>query len=201
MPEQERWLIVGLGNPGRRYAKNRHNVGFRCVDRLASVHHLTFDHKRAKAKLALGSVQGHQVILAQPQTFMNESGQAVAPLTRFYRVPPERMLVIYDDLDLEPGTVRLRRWGGSGGHKGMHSVIQQLGTQAFPRVRVGIGRPPGRMDPADYVLQDLSNEELPLMEKVFDWVVCASECWLQEGIEIAMTRFNANLQQVTGVEL
>jgi PTH1 family peptidyl-tRNA hydrolase len=195
MPEQQRYLVVGLGNPGRRYAKNRHNAGFHCLDRLAARHRLGFDNRRAKAKLALGAIQGRPVILAKPQTFMNDVGRAVAPLAHFYRIPPERLLVVYDDLDLDPGTVRLRAKGGSGGHKGMRSIIQQLGGQDFPRVRVGIGRPPGRMDPADYVLQNFGSDEQPLMQEVYDWVVRAVECWLGQGIEIAMTNFNTNLAE------
>jgi PTH1 family peptidyl-tRNA hydrolase len=162
---------------------------------LASSHQLRFDSQRAKAKLALGSIQGQPTILAKPQTFMNDVGRAVAPLAHFYRVSPERLLVIYDDLDLDQGTVRLRFKGGSGGHKGMRSIIRQLGTQDFPRVRVGIGRPPGRMDPADYVLQNFGGDEQPLMQEVYDWVVRAVECWLGQGIEIAMTNFNANLAE------
>ncbi len=190
MTEQERWLIVGLGNPGRRYANNRHNVGFQCLDRLATAHQLTFDRRRDLARLALGQIEGRAVGLLKPQTFMNESGRAVARVTHFYRVPLQRLLVIFDDLDLPQGSVRLRPQGGSGGHKGMASIIAHLGEQEYPRVRVGIGRPPGRMDPAAYVLQDFGDEERPLMSEVYDWVVSAVACWLTEGIDIAMTRFN-----------
>ena len=132
-------------------------------------------------------------MLLKPQTFMNESGRSVALVARFYKVPAERMLVIFDDLDLPQGAVRLRPRGGSGGHKGMRSIMTQLGGQDFPRIRVGIGRPPGRMDPAAYVLQDYDDKEQPLMTKVYDWIVLAVECWLTEGIDIAMTRFNKNL--------
>lgn len=190
MTDQERCLIVGLGNPGQRYAQNRHNVGFQCLDRLARAHHLAFDKNRNKARLAQGLIAGHPVILVKPQTFMNESGQAVARVSRFFKVPMERMLVIYDELDLPLGSVRLRPWGGSGGHKGMHSIIAQMGGRAFSRLRVGIGRPPGRMDPAAYVLRDFADDEGILVAEVYDWVVRAVECWLTDGIEIAMTTFN-----------
>jgi PTH1 family peptidyl-tRNA hydrolase len=190
MTEQERWLIVGLGNTGRRYANNRHNVGFQCLDRLARAHQLTFDRRWGRARLVLGRIEGRAVVLLKPQTFMNESGRAVATVARFYQVPLQRLLVIFDDLDLPQGSVRLRPQGGSGGHKGMASIIAHLGAQEYPRVRVGIGRPPGRMDPAAYVLQDFDDEERPLMSEVYDWVVRAVACWLTEGIEIAMTRFN-----------
>jgi PTH1 family peptidyl-tRNA hydrolase len=190
MLQQERSLIAGLGNPGRQYANNRHNVGYRCVQRLARAHCLDFSKRRGEARLALGHIAERSVILLKPQTFMNESGRAVASVSRFYKVPTRRLLVIFDDLDLPQGSVRLRPGGGSGGHKGMRSIIAELGGHGFSRVRVGIGRPPGRMDPADYVLQDFGDNERPVMEEVYKWVVRAVECWLIDGIDIAMTRFN-----------
>jgi PTH1 family peptidyl-tRNA hydrolase len=190
MRDQERWLIAGLGNPGREYADNRHNAGFQSLDGLARAHNLRFDTRRNRGLLALGEIAGRPVILLKPQSFMNDSGRSVAPVARFYRVPPERLLVIYDELDLPLGSVRLRSEGGSGGHRGMRSIINQLGRQDFSRVRVGIGRPPGRMDPADYVLRDFDPGEQLLMEEVFEWVGQAVECWLVDGIDVAMTRFN-----------
>ncbi|MGD9100074.1 MAG: aminoacyl-tRNA hydrolase [Anaerolineae bacterium] len=194
MGKKGRWMVVGLGNPGRRYARNRHNVGFHCLERLARAHKLTFSVRGRRGRLALGHIQGRAVVLLKPRTFMNESGRAVAPAVRFYKMPLERLLVIYDDLDLPQGTVRLRSQGGSGGHNGMRSIIAQLGgRQNFARVRVGIGRPPGRMDPAAYVLRNFGSQERPLMDEVYDWVVRAVECWLVEGIDIAMTQFNKNL--------
>jgi PTH1 family peptidyl-tRNA hydrolase len=183
-------LIVGLGNPGREYTSNRHNVGFRCLERLAAAHDLAFDKRQKRARVALGTICERRIILAQPQTFMNESGRAVVPLARFYRVSLERLLVVYDDLDLPLGMVRLRPDGGSGGHKGMHSIIEQLGSQSFPRLRIGIGRPPGQMDPVDYVLQDFSTEEEPALEGTLERAMAAIEVWLSEGIETAMTRYN-----------
>jgi PTH1 family peptidyl-tRNA hydrolase len=194
MDEKGRWMVVGLGNPGRRYAHSRHNVGFHCLERLAGAHRLAFSERKRRGRLALGQIQGRPVVLLKPRTFMNESGRAVAPAMRFYQVPLERLLVIYDDLDLPQGSVRLRAKGGSGGHNGMRSIMAQLGgRQNFARVRVGIGRPPGRMDPADYVLRSFGSQERPLMEEVYDWVVRAIECWLVEGIDMAMTQFNKNL--------
>jgi len=193
MTEKEHWLIAGLGNPGRRYSHNRHNVGFQCLDRLAHVHQLTFDQRHGQARLAFGQIEGRALVLLKSRTFMNESGRAVAPVARFFKVPPERLLVIYDELDIPLGTVRIRSKGGSGGHGGMRSLIAQLGGPDFPRVRVGIGRPPGRMDPAAYVLQDFDKAERALLAEVYDWVVRAVECWLTDGIEIAMTRFNRDL--------
>ncbi len=188
--ETEFYMAVGLGNPGQQYAGNRHNVGFRCVERLAALHGLTFDKQQKQALIAAGKIGEQRVMLLKPQTFMNESGRAVVPLARFYQIPPERMLVVYDDLDLPLGTLRLRPEGGSGGHKGMRSIIEHLGGQDFPRLRIGIGRPPGRMDPAAYVLQDFAAEELPLLEETLERAVAAVETWLRQGIEAAMERYN-----------
>ena len=186
----ERCLIVGLGNPGPKYAANRHNVGFRCVERLAAAHDLSFDRRQKRSRVASGSIRERRVILAQPRTFMNESGRAVAPLARFYRVPLEHLLVVYDDLDLPLGAIRMRPAGGSGGHKGMRSIIERLGSRDFPRLRIGIDRPPGRMDPAAYVLQDFSVEEVALLEDTLERAVAAIETWLCEGVEAAMSRYN-----------
>ena len=183
-------MIVGLGNPGPRYARNRHNVGFQCLDRLAEKHGLAFDERRANAVLARGRIDAARVVLVKPMTFMNLVGPAVAAVARFYKIAPQDLLVVYDDLDLPQGRIRLRPEGGSGGHNGMKSIIQHLGTQAFPRLRVGIGRPPGRMDPADYVLQDFSPEEEAVMSQVRERAVAAIECWLREGIVEAMNTFN-----------
>jgi PTH1 family peptidyl-tRNA hydrolase len=185
-------LIAGLGNPGAKYAANRHNAGFMCLDRLAAVHGLAFSRTQKQALVALGSVAGHDVILAKPQTYMNESGRAVAALVRFYGVALDRLLVVYDDLDLPLGTLRMRPEGGTGGHKGMTSVIQHLGgSQSFPRLRIGIGRPPGRMDPAAYVLQDFPGDELLLFGEVLGRAVDTIQLWLDEGIDAAMNACNA----------
>jgi PTH1 family peptidyl-tRNA hydrolase len=185
-------LIVGLGNPGRDHVKNRHNVGFHCVDRLAKVHGLEFDELKNKARLARGRIAGRRAILAKPQTYVNLSGEAVGPVSRFFKVPPQDTLVIYDDLDLPQGTVRLRPGGSSGGHNGLKSIIEHLGTDGFPRLRVGIGRPPGRMEPAAYVLQDFAADELEVMEEVYQRVLAAVEVYITEGIAEAMNRFNAS---------
>ena len=191
-----RHLIVGLGNPGRQYADNRHNVGFRCIERLASQHGLSFSRRQRQASVALGLILKRAVILAKPRTYMNKSGRPVSSLARYYRVPLDRVLVVYDDLDLPLGTTRLRPSGGSGGHRGMRSVINQLGSQAFPRLRIGIGRPPGRMDPADYVLQDFSNEEAILLERTLDQATAAVEAWLIDGVDEAMSHYNRSIQRV-----
>lgn len=182
-------LIVGLGNPGRKYAHNRHNVGFRCLDRLAQAHGLSFTRRRARVSLALGKIAEVGVVLAKPRTYMNLSGQAVRPLASFYKLALEDILVIYDDLDLPLGTIRLRPGGGSGGHKGMRSIIEALGSQAFPRLRVGIGRPPGN-DAVNYVLSDFTADEQIMLESVYEKVVAAVELFLREGIEAAMNAHN-----------
>ncbi len=185
-------MIVGLGNPGPHYARNRHNVGFQCVDLLAKTHGLTFDRRHHNASLALGRIGLQRVILVKPMTFMNVVGPAVAAVARFYQVAPANMLVIYDDLDLPLGKIRLRPEGSSGGHNGVKSLIQHLGTQAFPRLRIGIGRPGGPMDPADYVLQDFSPEQEEVMVQARDRAVKAIERWLEAGIVEAMNEFNSN---------
>lgn len=182
-------LIVGLGNPGREYAGNRHNVGFQCLDRLAEAWGLSFSKRKHKALLAQGEIADLKAILAKPQTFMNLSGEAVQRLARFYKVPLEGILVIYDDLDLPVGKIRLRPEGGSGGHRGMNSIIEHLGTDGFPRLRVGIGRPTYG-DPVDYVLGDFAPEERIAIEEVYKTVVSAVEFWLAEGIVAAMNRYN-----------
>ncbi len=184
-------LIVGLGNPGSEYASHRHNIGFRVVQALAEAHGLTFARRKsAKARVAEGRVGCRQVLLAKPQTFMNLSGKTVGRLSRAHEIPSERILVIFDDLDLPLGRLRLRPEGGSGGHRGMRSIIETLGTQAFPRLRVGIDRPPGSMDPADYVLEPFGEEEAALAGEAVERAVAAVECWLSEGIVAAMDRFN-----------
>jgi PTH1 family peptidyl-tRNA hydrolase len=187
----DRYLIVGLGNPGREYQATRHNVGFRCADALIKAHGLVVAAKKqSKAKVADGAIAGRRVLVAKPQTFMNLSGSSVQGLATFYKIPPERIIVIFDDLDLPPGTLRIRQKGGSGGHRGLTDIVQKLGTQNFPRIRFGIGRPPGKMDPAAFVLRPFSAEEIPLVEQAVERALKAIETWLIEGIDIAMTRFN-----------
>lgn len=187
-------MIVGLGNPGPRYAHNRHNIGFQCINLLAQRHHIEGGRVQHRAMTVDGWISRGgaraKVLLAKPMTYMNASGEAIGPLARYYHVEPEDIIVVHDDLDLEMGKLRLRRNGSSGGQNGVKSITRHLGTPDFHRAKVGIGRPPGRMDPAAYVLQDFSADEEeifgPLREKVCD----ALECWLFEGIEAAMNRYN-----------
>jgi PTH1 family peptidyl-tRNA hydrolase len=184
-------LIVGLGNPGPEYAAHRHNVGFQIVEALARTHGLAFSRQKyMKARVARGQIGDGSVLLVKPQTFMNLSGRAVARLHRAHEIPPERILVVYDDLDLPLGRLRLRSEGGSGGHKGIHSIIEALGTQAFPRLRVGIDRPPGNVDPAEYVLQPFDEDQKPLHVEMISRAMAAIECWLADGVVAAMDQFN-----------
>lgn len=186
----ETYLIVGLGNPGREYRFNRHNIGFMLIDRVAV--RLTARLTRFQSKALIGTARygDKKVILAKPQTYMNLSGQAIQGLSSFYKIPLENLLVAHDDLDLPFGTIRLRPGGGAGGQKGIKSTIQQLGTQEFPRLRMGIGRPPGRMDAAAYVLQDFAGAEEQLLSETLERAADAVEKWMDAGIEKAMTHFN-----------
>jgi PTH1 family peptidyl-tRNA hydrolase len=183
-------LIVGLGNPGREYAGNRHNVGFMIADRWAAAHAFAFNKIQHHAIIAQGRHGERRVIIAKPQTFMNDSGRAVGALLRFYKIPVEQLLVIFDDLDLPFGVIRLRADGGAGGHNGMRSIIQQLGGNQFARLRVGIGRPPGRMDPAAFVLQDFGRDETAELDALRDRAGQAIDTFLAAGITAAMNQFN-----------
>ena len=185
----QRYLIVGLGNPGRKYRSNRHNVGFLLVDRLAQAYQIGMGKVQNKAVIGSGRIAGKAVILAKPQTYMNGSGDSVGPLVNYYKIPLENVLVAYDELDLPLGTLRIREKGGAGGHNGMKSIIQHLG-QDFPRMRIGIGRPQGRMQPAAFVLQDFSKDEWAMMTDVLDTAVSAVETFVHADINLAMTRFN-----------
>lgn len=188
----ERFLIVGLGNPGRKYRGHRHNIGFMAVDKLAAAHGITSSTVQNKAIVGNGRIHTIPVIIAKPQTFMNNSGDAVGPLARYYKVPSENVFIVYDELDLPFGTVRLREKGGAGGHNGMKSIINHLG-QEFPRMRLGIGRPPGQMPVQGYVLQDFNKSDLPVLEDVLETAVRAIETYLKEGIQLAMSRHNGSV--------
>jgi peptidyl-tRNA hydrolase, PTH1 family len=182
-------LVVGLGNPGSRYAHTRHNVGFMVIDRLARKAGISLTKRQSNALTGIGSIGGQKVCLAKPQTYMNLSGDAVAGVARFYRVSPEDVIVVFDERDLPTGRVRVREKGSAGGHRGMDSIIGRLGTNEFPRVRIGIGRPTG-MDAVDHVLGSFSPEERPLMEEALSRAVEAVECALTEGVAAAMNGFN-----------
>ncbi len=188
--EEELALIVGLGNRGREYAGNRHSVGFQIADRWVAAHELSFNRIMHHAIIANGRALQRRVIVAKPQTYMNDSGRAVGALLKYYRIPIDRLLVIFDDLDLSFGVLRLRAEGGAGGHNGMRSIIRHLGSNQFARLRVGIGRPPGRMDPAAYVLQDFRSEEAAELSGIVDRAVQAIDLFITSGITPAMNQFN-----------
>ena len=181
-------LVVGLGNPGRSYASDRHNIGFRCVSRFAKKHGIAIRKRRAKAKLGTGEVDGVRVAVAKPQTYVNLSGQAVERLVNELGVAVSDVLVVYDDLDLPLGRLRVRERGGSGGHKGVRSIIECLGDQGFSRIRVGIGRPDGDVVP--YVLSQFAADEKEIVTEVVERVVDAIDCIVTQGIELAMNRYN-----------
>jgi PTH1 family peptidyl-tRNA hydrolase len=189
-------LIVGLGNPGKAYANNRHNVGFLCLNDFARLHSIRFDHRQCQTRVGIGKVRGGKLLLAKPGTFVNLSGNSVAGLVYKHNIPLSNLLVIYDDLDLPLGKIRLRQSGSSGGHKGMNSIISALGSEGFPRIRVGIGRPQtGEQSTSEdaivnYVLSDFSPQEEAIIKPVIARVAEAIDCFLTQGIEAAMSKFN-----------
>ena len=184
------FLIVGLGNPGRKFERNRHNVGFMLLNRLSSRLGVTFGTVESKGLVAKSSYLGERVILVKPQMYMNKSGVAVSSLVHFYKVRMDNFLVAYDDVDLPLGTLRLRTSGSSAGQKGMQSIIDRLGTEEFPRLRIGTGRPPGRMEAADYVLQDFPKDETELLADALNRAVEAVLTYLQYGLDRAMNTYN-----------
>jgi len=191
--DKENTLIVGLGNPGLAYRHNRHNVGFMVADALADKLEIPLKRVKFKAQIGNGKLEDIPIIIAKPLTFMNKSGEAVAPLVRYFKVPLERLLVIHDDMDLPLGTLRMRPSGGSAGHNGMLSIFDKLGTNAIPRLRVGIGRPPGRMDPADYVLQDFPKSDEELLKMVIAQACEAALAFITTGLEKAMNTYNGEV--------
>jgi peptidyl-tRNA hydrolase, PTH1 family len=186
----DRQLVVGLGNPGPRYAGTRHNVGFLVVDLLAERIGGRFKAHRGRSDVVEGRLAGVPVVLAKPRSYMNESGGPIVAISRFYKVPVDRLTIVHDDLDLPFGTLRLKRGGGDGGHNGLRSATSALGTRDYARVRFGIGRPPGRQDPADYVLRDFSAAERKELGYLVDRAADAVETLLADGIESAQNKFN-----------
>lgn len=183
-------LIVGLGNPGRRYRRTRHNTGWEVLEVLASAHGISIGTEDGWAQVGRGTIGGRRVILARPETYVNVSGTAVADLRRRHRVPVEHLMVIVDDLDLPVGAVRVREKGSHGGHNGLRSIIEALGTTAFARVRVGIGRPPSDEDPAEYVLQRPAADERVLLDEAVARAAEGVALWVAEGVAAAMNRCN-----------
>ena len=189
-------LIVGLGNPGRGYANNRHNLGFMCLNHFARTQGIRFDKKQGQARIGSGEVAGSKVILAKPQTYMNRSGQSVSRLVNKFNINPDDLIIIHDDLDLPLGTIRIRRSGGSGGHRGIDSIISYLESQDFPRLRIGIGRPITPLaeisenDIIAFVLSDFIPEEKQVVTQVIPRASEAILCLLTEGLAAAMNKFN-----------
>jgi peptidyl-tRNA hydrolase, PTH1 family len=186
----DRWLIVGLGNPGPQYAGNRHNVGFMCADTLAAELGSAFKRDRSRAMTVTGRLAGLPVVLAKPMSFMNVSGGPVASLRAFYKLPNDRIVVIHDELDLPFGTVRLKLGGGDNGHNGLRSVTSALGSRDYYRIRIGIGRPPGRMDPADYVLRDFAPAERKELPEILDRAAESAQILLQRGLAAAQNEIH-----------
>lgn len=195
MTSESSYLLIGLGNPGREYINTRHNIGFMLIDRLT----IRLDARGMKMQsnaIVITSRYGEQkIILAKPQTYMNLSGQSVQGLAHFYKIPLENLLVAHDDLDIPFGTIRIRPTGGPGGQRGMASTIEKLGTKDFPRLRLGIGRPPGRMDPKDYVLQDFSKDDSKLLPEVLDRATDAALTFVTDGLNKAMNKFNGDIKE------
>ena len=188
---KDMFIIAGLGNPDRQYEGTRHNVGFDVIDRLADKYNIAVDVKKHRALLGKGVIEGQKVILAKPQTYMNLSGESIRSLVDYYKIDGEHeLLVIYDDINLGVGQLRIREKGSAGGHNGIKNIIAHLGTQVFPRIRVGVGEKPSRYDLADYVLGHFSKAEKELMEEGYDHAVDAAGMILSGRIGDAMSEYN-----------
>jgi PTH1 family peptidyl-tRNA hydrolase len=184
-------LIVGLGNPGKEYENTRHNTGFKCLDLVSSKLGVSVNRKAFSALIGKTTYKGEQIILMKPQTYMNLSGDAVQPAAAFYKVPPERVLVVSDDVSLPLGKLRIRASGSAGGHNGLKSIISRLGTEAFPRVKVGVGAPPNQdYDLADWVLSGFHGQDAKVIAEATERAADALESILSEGVDRAMSKFN-----------
>jgi peptidyl-tRNA hydrolase, PTH1 family len=186
------FLIVGLGNPGREYELTRHNIGFLVIDRIAERWGVQVNKYKYKSLVGEKRKPHQRVLLIKPQTFMNLSGGSVRSFYQFYKPPLEQLLLIFDDLDLPFGTIRIRKSGSSSGQKGMKSIIEQLGTEDFPRIRIGVGRPPGKMNSADYILDKFRKSEKSDLDFILSDCADAIESYIESGIETAMNRFNGS---------
>ncbi len=185
-------VIAGLGNPGSRYENTRHNAGFMTIDLLSQKHGIRVDRLKHKALTGEGIINGKRVLLVKPQTFMNLSGESIRDIVQYYRLPAERLIVIYDDVDLPAGTLRIRARGSSGTHNGMKSVIYQLQTDSFPRIRIGIGKAPEGWELADYVLGRFGAGEADMAARCIERAAEAAAFMVAEGVEAAMNRFNGD---------
>ena len=187
------YLIAGLGNPGREYENTRHNAGFASIDRLAEKNHISIDMKKFQALCGTGYIGGQKVLLLKPQTYMNLSGESLRAACDFFKIDPEQeLIVIYDDISLAPGQMRIRAKGSAGGHNGIKSIISHLGTQVFLRVKVGVGEKPQGWDLADYVLGHFSKEEQQVMQESFDRAADAAAALLSEEVQQVMNEYNTH---------
>ncbi len=193
-------IIAGLGNPAGKYEGTRHNTGFMVIDRLAELHSIRVNTNRQRGLCGSGIIGGEKVLLVKPLTFMNLSGECLGPLLDYFKLEPEDLLVICDDISLQLGQIRIRGKGSAGGHNGLKSIIQHLGSQDFPRIKVGVGGKPERMDLADYVLGHFSREEQAVMKETVERAAEAAEMVIQEGIPAAMNRFNGCRKPAGGPE-
>lgn len=187
-------LIVGLGNPGREFRETRHNIGFMLLDRLAIKLEAKFTRMQAKALVTDCIYRGRKIVLAKPQSFMNLSGQSVRSLIRFYKVVTDNLIIAHDDIDIPLGSIRIRLDGGSAGQKGIASIIEQLGTEKFARIRLGIGRPPGQKQAANYVLQAFSDDDMSIASDMLSRATAAVLVWISDGPEAAMNQYNLTIQ-------
>ena len=189
------FLLIGLGNPGREYRDTRHNFGFMLIDRIAVRLNARGMKVQSKAIVTNAMYEDRKLILAKPQTYMNLSGQSVQGLVHFYKIPLTNMMVLSDDLDIPFGTIRIRAAGGPGGQRGLSSVIESLGTKDFPRLRLGIGRPPGRMDPANFILQNFSRDEMKSISGILDAGADATLEFVSKDLNAAMNKFNGDVKE------
>jgi len=195
MTPEQTYLLIGLGNPGREYKDTRHNFGFMLIDRIAVRLNARGMKVQSKAIVMNTAYEGRKLILAKPQTFMNLSGQSVQGLVHFYKIPLTNVMILSDDLDIPFGTIRIRASGGPGGQRGLSSILESLGTKDVPRMRLGIGRPPGRMEAAAYVLQNFSRDEMQTLSEVLDHAADAVFAFVTDGLNKAMTNFNGGVNE------
>lgn len=183
------YVIAGLGNPGKKYENTRHNMGFITIDQLAEKHNIKTDKLKFKALVGEGRIAGQKVLLVKPQTYMNLSGESIREVMNFYKLEPENLIVIYDDIDIEAGALRIRKFGSAGTHNGMKSVVYQLQSDRFPRIRLGIGSQK-QGDLVNFVIGGFSPKEVPVLKEAVNHAVLAIECIIEDGIDKAMNQFN-----------
>lgn len=188
------YIIAGLGNPTKEYDGTRHNIGFAVIDEIARQNHISLDGKKHKAIYGKGQIDGHKVILAKPQTYMNLSGESIRAFVDYYKVTEEEVIIIYDDISLDVGQLRIRRKGSAGGHNGIKSIISHLGTQEFNRIKIGVGNKPKDYDLANYVLGRFQKEEKPYIEKAIIMGAEATKVIITRGVDTAMNLFNKKIE-------